>query len=76
MVYPLADMLAHRSIPFIFVTGYGAESIDPRFKHIPVIQKPVERHVLQRIFVPTLEDASKPVPLHESGNGSARASVA
>ena len=28
MVYPLADMLAHRGVPFIFVTGYGAESID------------------------------------------------
>ncbi len=76
MVYPLADMLAQRGVPFIFVTGYGAESIDRRFKHIPVIQKPVERHVLQRIFMPTMEDTSKPVPLHESGNGSARASVA
>jgi PAS domain S-box-containing protein len=79
MVYPLADMLAHRGVPFIFVTGYGAESIDRRFKHIPVIQKPVERHVLQRIFVPIADDTPKvdtpkPVPLH--GNGSARASVA
>jgi PAS domain S-box-containing protein len=74
MVYPLADMLADRGVPFIFVTGYGAESIDRRFRHIPVIQKPVERHVLQRIFVPLADDAPKPVPLH--GNGSARASVA
>jgi CheY-like chemotaxis protein len=77
MVYPLADMLTDRGLPFIFVTGYGAESIDRRFRHIPVIQKPVERHVLQRIFVPMAADATpKPVPLHESGNGSARASVA
>jgi two-component sensor histidine kinase len=74
MVYPLADMLAHRGVPFIFVTGYGAESIDRRFRHIPVIQKPVERHVLQRIFVPLADDTPRPVPLH--GNGSARASVA
>jgi CheY-like chemotaxis protein len=74
MVYPLADMLADRGVPFIFVTGYGAESIDRRFKHIPVIQKPVERHVLQRIFVPLADDTPKPVPLH--GNGSARVSVA
>ncbi len=52
MIYPLADVLTARGIPFIFVTGYGAESIDRRFVHIPVIQKPVERHTLQRIFVP------------------------
>jgi PAS domain S-box-containing protein len=76
MVYPLAEMLAHRGVPFIFVTGYGVESIDRRFRHIPVVQKPVERHVLQRIFVPAVEVAPKPVPLHESGNGSARISVA
>ena len=75
MVYPLADMLTVRGVPFIFVTGYGAESIDSRFAHIPVIQKPVERHVLQRIFVPPVEDTPKPVLLHEAGNGSARASV-
>ena len=75
MVYPLADMLTERGVPFIFVTGYGAESIERRFLHIPVVQKPVERHVLQRIFVPTTVDAPKPVPLHQSGNGSARASV-
>jgi len=76
MVYPLADMLANRGVPFIFVTGYGAESIDSRFTHIPVIQKPVERHVLQRIFLPKMDPTPKPVLLHESGNGSVRASVA
>jgi PAS domain S-box-containing protein len=75
MVYPLADMLTARGVPFIFVTGYGAESIDTRFAQIPVIQKPVERHVLQRIFVPPEEDTPKPVLLHETGNGSVRASV-
>jgi PAS domain S-box-containing protein len=77
MVYPLADMLAHRGVPFIFVTGYGAESIDPRFKHIPVIQKPVERHVLQRIFVPAAIDTPKPGGRKRAnGKGSANVSVA
>lgn len=41
-VYPVADMLIERKIPFVFVTGYSADSIDPRFNHIPVLQKPVE----------------------------------
>jgi PAS domain S-box-containing protein len=76
MVYPLADLLTERGVPFIFVTGYGSESIDDRFTHIPVIQKPVERHVLQRIFVVSTDE--KPKPARErlrDGNGSARASV-
>jgi PAS domain S-box-containing protein len=50
-VYPIADMLAARGIPFVFVTGYDAESVDPRFRNVPVLQKPIERDVLQRIFV-------------------------
>jgi two-component sensor histidine kinase len=74
MVYPLADMLTERGVPFIFVTGYGAESIEERFTHIPVIQKPVERHVLQRIFVRSADEKLKPVRLRD-GNGSIRASV-
>jgi two-component sensor histidine kinase/DNA-binding response OmpR family regulator len=50
LVYPVADLLAARGIPFVFVTGYGAESIEPRFAHIPVLQKPVERQVLEGVF--------------------------
>jgi PAS domain S-box-containing protein len=77
MVYPLADLLIERGVPFIFVTGYGSESIDHRFTHIHVIQKPVERHVLQRIFVPATDEAAKPpVALrHENGKSSARVSI-
>jgi len=76
MVYPLADLLSKRGVPYIFVTGYGVESIDGRFTHIPVIQKPVERHVLQRIFVPSTDGKPAPVlGLVHDGNGSVRASV-
>jgi PAS domain S-box-containing protein len=50
-VYPIADTLAARGVPFVFVTGYDAESVDARFRNVPVLQKPIERDVLQRIFV-------------------------
>lgn len=49
-VYPLADMLAAESIPFIFVTGYGSEELDRRFLTVPILQKPIERQALQTIF--------------------------
>ncbi len=50
-VYPIADLLAARGVPFVFVTGYDAESVEPRFRKIPVLQKPIEREVLKRVFV-------------------------
>jgi len=51
MVYPVADAVAARGVPFVFVTGYGAEGIDARFARIPVLQKPIERQMLQRVFL-------------------------
>ncbi len=51
-VYPVADVLVARNIPFVFVTGYGVESIDQRFGTVPIIKKPVQRQALQKIFIP------------------------
>jgi CheY-like chemotaxis protein len=51
LVYPVAEELAARGVPFVFVTGYGTESVDRRFANVPVLQKPIDREALQRIFV-------------------------
>jgi PAS domain S-box-containing protein len=50
-VYPIAEMLTARGVPFVFVTGYGADSVDARFRKIPILQKPIEREMLKRAFV-------------------------
>lgn len=50
MVYPLAAVLKERGVPFVFITGYGVESVDPRFRDVPLVQKPIGRHTLPRIF--------------------------
>ena len=50
MVYQVAEILARRHVPFVFVTGYDADSVDSRFRDIPVLQKPVEREMLQKLF--------------------------
>lgn len=46
-VYPLARMLTERGVPFIFVTGYSRESIDPAFASASVLQKPITREGLE-----------------------------
>jgi hypothetical protein len=51
MVYALADARIARKIPFVFATGYSAESIERRFEHVPVLQKPIEKDMLSRMFV-------------------------
>ena len=47
LVYPTAEVLLAKGVPFVFITGYGQESIDPRFTGISVLHKPVTRDVLQ-----------------------------
>ena len=42
LVFPIADALIARDIPFIFVTGYAADTIvDSAYAHIPILQKPI-----------------------------------
>jgi two-component sensor histidine kinase/DNA-binding response OmpR family regulator len=50
MVYQVAEILSSRHVPFVFVTGYDADSVDSRFREIPILQKPVERETLQKLF--------------------------
>ena len=40
-VYPVADALARIRVPFAFLTGYGEESIEPRFADVARLDKPV-----------------------------------
>ncbi len=51
MVYTVAEILSKRGVPFVFVTGYDADSIDSQFVGVPVLQKPIERNMLQKIFL-------------------------
>jgi DNA-binding LytR/AlgR family response regulator len=50
-IYPLAEILTERKIPFVFVTGYSTDSIDSRFSHVPVLQKPIAAEALQAIIL-------------------------
>lgn len=46
MTYPVAGVLRDRGTPFIFVTGYGRDGIDPDYAGHPVLQKPFRREDL------------------------------
>jgi two-component sensor histidine kinase/DNA-binding response OmpR family regulator len=50
MVYPVAEFLEREGVPFIFVTGYGRETIDTRFREIPLLRKPVDQDSLKGLL--------------------------
>ena len=39
-VYPVAEALEAKGVPFVFTTGYGKGGIEPRWAARPVVQKP------------------------------------
>jgi DNA-binding response OmpR family regulator len=40
LVYPIAETLAQRSVPFVFMTGYDQRNIPARYASRPVMGKP------------------------------------
>ena len=72
-IYPLADCLIGRNVPFIFVTGYGAEAIDRRYAGVPVLQKPVDREILRNLLSASIETTKAPAAVAQRriGAGSA-----
>lgn len=45
-VYPVAMTLQAASVPFVFTTGYDANVIDARFRHVPHLEKPIHEQSL------------------------------
>jgi len=56
--FDVADALAERSIPFIFVTGYGGQGVRERYPDAPTLQKPFVTSDLERALT-TLADAAR-----------------
>jgi CheY-like chemotaxis protein len=47
-VFPVANVLVQRAIPFAFLTGYDRETLPARYGSVPVLCKPIPRAVLIR----------------------------
>jgi CheY-like chemotaxis protein len=49
-VYPVADALVARRVPFMFATGYSGEAVPDRHKHIPRLEKPVQAQMVAKLL--------------------------
>jgi DNA-binding response OmpR family regulator len=50
-VFPIADVLIERGVPFIFATGYGTAGLEPPYAGRPVIAKPFGSAVLEKALL-------------------------
>lgn len=41
-IFPVAEILTERGVPFVFVTGYGEGSLPEAFRNRPALQKPFQ----------------------------------
>ena len=60
-VFPVADVLESRGVPFCFVTGYGTAGISAAHKTRPVLQKPFQKGDLARALRGLMRERSYPV---------------
>jgi CheY-like chemotaxis protein len=47
-VYPVAEVLTGRGIPFVFATGYGERGLPQAYQQRPTLQKPFQQDTLER----------------------------
>jgi CheY-like chemotaxis protein len=50
-VFPVAEKLRERAIPFVFATGYGTEGVREDLRTQPVIAKPFPQSQLERALI-------------------------
>lgn len=67
-VYPVADILTDRGLPFIFVTGYGGRGLPEPYRERPTLQKPFQLEDLRKTMTSVLAPGGKAMP-----HGGARA---
>jgi CheY-like chemotaxis protein len=56
-IYPVAEALAERGLPFVFSTGYGGTGIKDPYRGRPVVQKPFGQQDLKRTLITAMAEA-------------------
>ena len=53
-VYPIAERLAAKHVPFIFSTGYGHQGLAEQFARVPTLTKPFGAPQLEAMLISAL----------------------
>jgi len=49
-VFPVADALRERGVPFVFATGYDETAVPPAYKDVPRWEKPFDPEALAKML--------------------------
>jgi DNA-binding response OmpR family regulator len=60
-IFPVAEALRAKGVPFVFATGYGASGISIEYRNRLVLQKPFKQQQLENALIALL-DGSVPDP--------------
>ena len=55
-VYPIAERLAAKHVPFIFSTGYGRQGLAEQFARVPTLAKPFGASQLEATLISAISE--------------------
>ncbi len=59
-VFPVADELRRRGVPFMFASGYGDRGLPSPFRGSPMLQKPYDPVALEAMLANMLNEGVEP----------------
>ena len=59
-VFPVADELRRRGVPFMFASGYGDRGLPGSFRGSPMLQKPYDPVALEAMLADMLNEGVQP----------------
>jgi CheY-like chemotaxis protein len=63
-VFPVAQLLAERNVPFAFTTGYGPAGLPPEWQSHPILSKPYDMQVLVDTLVALASPGTRTSDVH------------
>jgi CheY-like chemotaxis protein len=61
-IWPVAEVLVARGLPFVFATGYGQRGVPEPYRGIPTLGKPFDADALEQAIKAVLSKYSTAVP--------------
>ncbi|WP_422001708.1 response regulator [Reyranella sp.] len=65
-VFPVAEALAVRDVPFVFVSGFDRSTLPPSLSERPLLQKPVDFETLRQVLTDLLRERQEAGPRGET----------